>query len=471
MRVVAADTGKPVPSAEVRLWIAFRDEWTTSDVDGRLDIVYATGPGDSHFTIDVWGEGHAMQRHTWGLDPSKPVPDGETIRLHPGELLGGTVQDDQGRPIAGATVLLWSHNYRNRGSDSHELLFDLRAVSGPDGRWHTSGAPQTTGELLGFRIDHPDFLSVARLRQQGDHHPQDRRSARVKSVTVMKKGVPIEGRVVDADGKPVAGARVLSMEHEQAMFAELKRFAVSTDATGRFRTGQVKPGEWILVASAAGHGPADQRVRVGTAIPQIEITLGPAGSFKGRVVDTSGKPVAGAFVDPDVWKGTYRCLGAYLWTDADGRFRWDDAPRDELVVNVSRQGYVGVFQQAVAPTAEDVVFKLEPCLSIHGTVRDAETRKRVENATLEFGAVDPKTGEVSEVAKSARGGIQHGHHHGRDQRESPRGCRRLQDPLTKSGIPNGRFPRLSPRREGGRRLRCHHGSGHGDRAHGDRGRR
>ena len=112
------------------------------------------------------------------------------------------------------------------------------------------------------------------------------------------------------------------------------------------------------------------------------------------MVDTSGKPVAGAFVDPDVWKGVYRCLGAYLWTDADGRFRWDDAPDDELIVNVSRQGYSGVFQRHVAPTAEDVVFKLEPCVSVNGTVRDAETRKRVESATLEFGAVDPRTGEV-----------------------------------------------------------------------------
>ena len=82
-----------------------------------------------------------MQRHNWGQDPSKPIPDGATVALVPGELLGGIVQDEQGRPIAGATILLWSHNYRNRDSGSHELLFDLRAITGPDGRWRTSGAP------------------------------------------------------------------------------------------------------------------------------------------------------------------------------------------------------------------------------------------------------------------------------------------------------------------------------------------
>ena len=90
-------------------------------------------------------------------------------------------------------------------------------------------------------------------------------------------------------------------------------------------------------------------MKVSTAVPQVEITLGRPHTFKGRVVDPAGKPIAGAFVDPDVWKGVYRCLGAYLWTDADGRFRWDDAPDDELTVNVSKQGYVGVFQQRIAP--------------------------------------------------------------------------------------------------------------------------
>ena len=45
-------------------------------------------------------------------------------------------------------------------------------------------------------------------------------------------------------------------------------------------------------------------------------------------------------------------------------------------------------------SAEDAVFTLDPCLPVHGTVRDAETKKRVEEATVEFGAVDPKTGDV-----------------------------------------------------------------------------
>ena len=104
LQVVAADTGKPVPNANVRVWIALRDEWRKADETGRLDVVHSTGPADRNFTLDVWGDGRAMQRHTWGNDPNKPIPDGDVIKLQPGESLGGIVQDENGQPIRGATV-------------------------------------------------------------------------------------------------------------------------------------------------------------------------------------------------------------------------------------------------------------------------------------------------------------------------------------------------------------------------------
>ena len=102
-----------------------RDDWRTTDDQGKLDIRYATGPADTSVSVDVWGDGLAMQRHTWGEKLKEPVPDEATMKLQPGETLGGLVQDDQGRPIAGATVFVWSHNYKRK--DPHELLFDLRA--------------------------------------------------------------------------------------------------------------------------------------------------------------------------------------------------------------------------------------------------------------------------------------------------------------------------------------------------------
>jgi beta-lactamase regulating signal transducer with metallopeptidase domain len=391
LRVVAAGANEPIPDADVRVSMAFRTEWRKTDAQGRLDIAHSTGPSDQTLNIDLWAKGRAMQRHSWDNNSNRPIPDSATIALQPGEALGGTVQDESGRPISGVTVYLWSHNYRKR--DPHELLYDLRATSGSDGKWQTSGAPETTGELLGFRISHPDFLSVRDYRQ-GNALPKIADLRATKVVTVMKKGVPIEGRVVDADGKPVAGAKVLSADDERAMFLEIEPFAVATDAAGHFRTGQVKPGKWYLTASAQGHAPGDQVVTIGTAVPQVEIALTRPRPFKGRVLDLDGKPVPGAFFDPDVWRN-HRSLGAFHWTDPDGRFHWDDAPDDELIVNVNAPGYRGVFQQHVAPSSAEHEFRLAASLTIRGKVINAETKKRVDNAVLEYSAVDPATGESS----------------------------------------------------------------------------
>ena len=276
LRVVSAASGKPVKNAQVRVWIGLRDERKTTDDLGRLDIIHSTGAADRCISVDVWGDGYAMQRHSWGEGQGKPVPDGETIRLQPGESLGGMVRDEQGRPISGAVVYLWSHNYKRR--DPHELLFDLRAVTGHDGRWTTSGAPETTGELLGFHLVHPDYLS-SRDYTEKETIPRIADLRAGKAVSVMKKGVPIEGRVLDADGRPVPGARVISNSYQQALYEE--DFIVTTGADGRFRTGQVKAGEWFLVAMAKGHGPGEARIKVGNRGAPGRDPPGPAADLQG----------------------------------------------------------------------------------------------------------------------------------------------------------------------------------------------
>ena len=394
LRVVAADTGKPVARATVRVWLKLGgNEWRQTDDEGRLDITHNTGPDDRSLAIDAWGDGFAMQRHSWGDDSNTPIPDEATLKLGPGESLGGSVQDEEGRPVAGAYVYLWSHNYKRRGDkDCTELLYDLRAITGPDGRWHTGGAPPTTGELLGFFINHPDYLSDRDYSANREKPPIDSLRAG-KAVSVLKKGVPIEGRVLSSDGQPVAEALVISTERAGDLFTGPDQFTVKTDAEGRFRTGQVKAGDWHLLVRASGHAPAARRVKVGGAVPFEEIRLEPPHSFRARVVDPEGKPVEGAFVNIDTWQG-YRCLGVFLYSDADGRVRWDDAPEGDLTVTVNQKGYLGLSLRRVQ-VGGDLAFTLKPALAISGFIRDAETKKGVTSGEIEVGAVDPKTGQVA----------------------------------------------------------------------------
>ncbi|QEH36715.1 Regulatory protein BlaR1 [Aquisphaera giovannonii] len=385
LAVVSAATGKPVPRADVRVWMGLRNDWRVTDDEGRLEIRHSTGPADRNLSVDVWGDGYAMQRHDWGNKPREAMPEGATIKLMPGETLGGLVRDEQGRPIPGATVYLWSHNYKHK--DPHELLFDLRAVTGPDGCWKTSGAPETTGEILGFHIDHPDFLSDRDYTAEREL-PKIADLRAGKAVSVMSKGIPVEGRVLDADGRPVAGALVRSASWEQSLPDGSGLFDVTTDSNGRFRAGQLRSQEYFFVAKAAGHAPGEARIRVRQGAPGVEIRLGRARALEGRVVDADGKPVEGAFVNVDTWRGL-RFLGVYLYSDNEGRFRWEDAPEDVLQINVSKQGYLALFRQQTDPSAKDLVFTLHPSLSVSGWVLDAETKKRISSAKVEFASAAP----------------------------------------------------------------------------------
>jgi RNA polymerase sigma factor (sigma-70 family) len=397
LRVVSDDTGKPVPSADVRIWIAMTDDWRTTDAEGRLDIVHSTGPADTQFGVDVWGDGFAMQRHWWGGEPDSEIPDGATIRLGPGESLSGVVKDEEGRPIEGATVYLWSHNYKKRGlydaGGSHEILYDLRATTGPDGRWQTRGAPETTGELMGFSIIHPDYISDPEDVSRERPPIADLRVG--KAVSVLKRGVPIEGRVLDSDGAPVSDALVILTNRPYSLFTQVKRSAVSTDADGRYRTGPVAPGQYHIVVRAEGRAPGAEVVEVGHEAPQVDVHLGRSRPLKIRVADSEGEPISGAFVSVDTWR-VYRCLGVFFWTDAEGRICWDDAPDDPLIVNISHSDYLGLSRLQVKPSGEEIAFTLRPSMSIIGTVSDAETGRNVKQAEVEVGAVDPETGEVKQ---------------------------------------------------------------------------
>jgi uncharacterized GH25 family protein len=392
LTVVSAESGKPVPKADVRVWIALSSYWAQTDEQGRLDIPHRTSRADTHVSADIWGDGFAAQRWHWGRSAKEPVPDAATVKLYPGETLGGMVRDEQGGPIAGAEVFLWSHNYKK--ADPHEILYDLRAVTGPDGTWKTSGAPKTTGELLGVRLIHPDYLSAIDYTTK-DFMPTIADLREGRAVTVMKRGIPIEGEVLDAAGEPVENATVRviegQMRHESESFGLTK-----TDAKGRFRSRQLKAGTWHVFVMARGSAPAVKVLTINEQAPPYQvIQLEKPKGFRGRVLDSKGRPVVGAFVNVDTWN-RYRCLNVFLYSDKEGRVQWDDAPADPLTFGVSHEGYIGLHDLVVAPTEKETVFTLRPALQISGRVRDAITKKAVGEGKVEFGGVDPKSGHVTD---------------------------------------------------------------------------
>ena len=91
----------------------------------------------------------------------------------------------------------------------------------------------------------------------------------------------------------------------------------------------------MLQVKAKGYAPALKPVEPTEA---VIVKLESPSIITGRVIDTKGKPIPDAFVAIDTWRG-YRSLGVFLKSDRDGKFRWDDAPPDTVVVNASATGF------------------------------------------------------------------------------------------------------------------------------------
>lgn len=142
----------------------------------------------------------------------------------------------------------------------------------------------------------------------------------------------VTGRVLDADGRPIAGARVLSFPEGRpspvlAFSAEDRSDRVRTaaaDDAGFFALA-LREGDatFTVIAQSPGFAPASATpVRAGD---DLVLTLASGGAIRGTVVDVEGKPVAGARVR---WSG--KVAGTIVACEgesaSDGKFRIEGLP-------------------------------------------------------------------------------------------------------------------------------------------------
>jgi RNA polymerase sigma factor (sigma-70 family) len=104
------------------------------------------------------------------------------------------------------------------------------------------------------------------------------------------KTTEIQGRVLDPDGKPKAGAKLLMLE-EGGNIRQLG----TTEADGRFRVAVPNEAKAShLLAQAEGFGIDFVDFPRGDAKKPIDLRLVKDHAIRGRIVNTEGKPVAGA---------------------------------------------------------------------------------------------------------------------------------------------------------------------------------
>jgi len=364
VEVFAGD--RPVPGASVRLyWRGPRDpslnevSWRlasarTTDEQGRARL--ASRPGGYLVAVRAQGYGLVLR------DAVRPYGEARTLlrlSLEAGQsLTGRTVEEGTKEPVPLVELTLTAYGREQEAWQSAEAPAEERVYAASDAR----GDFRMEGLAPGSYLLEAKAVGHVRAVQRRVKVP----AAGPLTVELQAAGV-IEGFVVDAQGRPAAGAEV----HVGGRVPEV----VTTGTGGGFSV-EVEPGDHIVSArrgSEAGSLGSPVIVSAGKTVRDLRIQLGQSAALEGRVVARStGAPIEGARVDVSPY-GNSGDSGRAV-TDGTGSFSVGELAPGSYDLVVSAQGYAEVSRRALTVSAGER-FTLELQLAgtgaVEGSVRDS----------------------------------------------------------------------------------------------------
>lgn len=294
------------------------------------------------------------------------------LRLRLGAVLAvQVVAAGSGEPVAGAVV---------------ELRGDQRLVtsSGPDGRARFEGVAGGGAVLHAAAAGHAPARQLVAVPDGAVDEPVQVRIA-------LERGAAVRGRVVDSDGAPVAGARVVAVDTGALLdLQDAEHDGAASDAEGHFELPAVAAGTYRAVATAAGHPRSSSEPFTSDGqrpVTGVEVVLAQGGTIAGRVVGRGGRPAAWARVRVEpagdaIRPGVLGGMGRRAATaDAEGAFRIEGLKRTELdVLAVGERASSEPLRVDLraSPTAEDLELRLVVDGRIAGRVVDGRGRPVAE---------------------------------------------------------------------------------------------
>jgi len=369
--IQAVADGQPLAGVKVRLngqiGAAGLDRTVYTDDKGIAIIEWDDPAAIKLLRMTVSKEGYVAMNYTWRSDHRAiALPRQLDLRFQRGSPIGGIVQDESAQPIAGAEValtmpitwpLLANHVFTAASFKTDEK-----------GRWHWPDAPADIAKVS-IRASYPGYIRAG-----------TRASKSMDNLVVLKRGLQVTGRVLDAEGKPIAGALV--------RFG-FDRFGTSepedrTDEDGRFVLENCKPGQTLVTVQAEGLAPQFQDLIVVEQNKPLEFKLDAGHTLRVAVVDVNGAPIEGATFVTDTWRG-YRTVEFRGKSDAQGKVEWSSAPHDAVLCDVLKSGYMAVRRMPVQASPDTQVITLHPELVIIGRVTDANTGQPIPEFRIQYG--------------------------------------------------------------------------------------
>ncbi|MCU0864952.1 MAG: carboxypeptidase-like regulatory domain-containing protein [Planctomycetes bacterium] len=234
-----------------------------------------------------------------------------------------------------------------------------RGMNGLDGNWREIQSADGTFELRGI----PPGRIRVRVRAEGHLEPAaqeiDLQPAQQSDVLVfaVSVGLPVRGRVVDENGKPVSDAQVTAYKQREgggggrgplnvqidpedfdflALSSASGRRSVVSDSKGAFELTGLEAGKYRFTArhpDLAKSSAKDVVLQPEQPTAEVEIVLDAGGGVDGTVTGLGMRPLANALmVAFSIQAGTMRSGS----TDAQGYYRIDGLPPGQYVVFKSR---------------------------------------------------------------------------------------------------------------------------------------
>jgi hypothetical protein len=347
----------------------------------------------------------------------------ETIEMRPAQPITGRIATPEGKPAAGVELLAYSRTDRlTRGQWEYGSF--ARVKTDAEGRFRL---PITTPGRAVYWVLPRQYAPELHVLAEGTRGDL--------GTIVLKPGVTVTGRVLDVQGRPLAGVAVEARREGNAgpEFQALGRLGVAhaiertadTDAEGRFRFDPLPPGSYRVMPTDVHFGgdrsagwtrrelpgvfaPTKLLIRPGDVPEPLEVHASPPVVIEGTWLDSNGRPKSG-------WSSTLfgRIDGAFWYAmtrpDAQGKFSLK-VPRGveqaELDISTnehaaalhrigkdgpllaSRRLPLGTLDHDV--TGIEIVRYVAPILVINATTEQGRQIKGF-NATVEYAAPGPNS--------------------------------------------------------------------------------
>jgi peroxiredoxin len=405
LRVVDAQTGQPLAGVKVRAWAG---SGLVTDESGNCSFpLPLAGAGRFFYRIALARPGYVAEYITWSQsqnDKVQDIPAQYTARMDKGVTIGGIVKNENGEPVPGARVIFSGPQPTNNGQRERSAVAPNYYSERTDdnGRWQNSEVPKDFRHLT-FRVIHLDYVPAVFACEGGDVADPgivqwtESNFLSGTAVMLLTHGIELSGVVTDSSGKP-APETTITRNHEWRNPAA----ALTTGDGGRFKIANLRPGEMILTFQATGLAAQTRQLTLSNGMPELKIEMKPGNLFQGKVVDETGKPLAGALVQMDRLD-----LGPleYDWsavTDEQGRFLWDAAPEGVHPYYFSASGYRPRAEPDLAADGRDKIISLRRAEEGDKTIIDGHVTDGGSKAPITKFSVYLKEFKGDTIAHSQR---------------------------------------------------------------------